>query len=301
MTVESDQLQHPSNDHTIWVFGSHVNDNELNRLQTMYELHETDIVHCKRTDTKRPRFIVHPHYVAFSLYYFTTPNIHIKPVRVDFILGKHFLLTLCSDQVLHIDTMVMRAKEEDILASGIELVLYYIVQGFIQSFAALVTQVILDAEHVSDHLNQQTNLFLDIRETRHTAFTVLQLLAPQARIFNILGTDSFTYTSIQNKAYFIDLSDRTEELIDDLDTIRDNLLSNVEGYTSLQSNEMNRVMKILTVAATIFLPLNLIASIYGMNFKIPEYGWTYGYPYSLSLMGVVAGISILIIHRKGWF
>ena len=70
---------------------------------------------------------------------------------------------------------------------------------------------------------------------------------------------------------------------------------------------MNEVMKVLTVIATLFIPLSFIAGVYGMNvdtdspWNLPELGWTYGYPFALGLMVACAGAMLVYFWRKGWF
>ncbi|TFH31722.1 MAG: magnesium and cobalt transport protein CorA, partial [Deltaproteobacteria bacterium] len=73
------------------------------------------------------------------------------------------------------------------------------------------------------------------------------------------------------------------------------------------SNRMNEIMKVLTIMATIFIPLTFIAGLYGMNFdrstspyNMPELGWTYGYPALLLLMAAVAGGMLYYFRRKRW-
>jgi magnesium transporter len=67
-------------------------------------------------------------------------------------------------------------------------------------------------------------------------------------------------------------------------------------------------MKVLTIFTTIFIPLNFIAGIYGMNFKtetsplnMPELNWYWGYPFALGLMAAIALVMLLYFRRKGWF
>jgi magnesium transporter len=70
---------------------------------------------------------------------------------------------------------------------------------------------------------------------------------------------------------------------------------------------MNEIMKVLTIIATIFIPLSFVASLYGMNFdpkaspwNMPELGWYLGYPFALALMALIAGGLIWYFYRKGW-
>ncbi|MNN71292.1 Magnesium transport protein CorA [compost metagenome] len=75
-----------------------------------------------------------------------------------------------------------------------------------------------------------------------------------------------------------------------------------DSYISLNSNRMNSIMKTLTVITTIFMPLSLIAGIYGMNFNnMPELGWHYGYFIVLVLMAVLSVWMVLYFKRQGWF
>jgi magnesium transporter len=81
----------------------------------------------------------------------------------------------------------------------------------------------------------------------------------------------------------------------------------VETYLSSLSNRMNEIMKVLTMMATVFIPLSFIAGLYGMNFdpraspwNMPELGWRYGYPFALGLMVAVAGGLLWSFWRRGW-
>ncbi|MFA5096168.1 MAG: CorA family divalent cation transporter, partial [Candidatus Omnitrophota bacterium] len=84
-------------------------------------------------------------------------------------------------------------------------------------------------------------------------------------------------------------------------TSRDVVTGAMEAYVSVVSNRLNEVMKTLTVIATIMMPLTLIASIYGMNFKhMPELNHALGYPLVISLMAGIAIFMLLFFRRKKW-
>jgi len=73
-------------------------------------------------------------------------------------------------------------------------------------------------------------------------------------------------------------------------------------YLSTISNRLNEVMKVLTIIATIFMPLTFISGVYGMNFQhMPELEWRWGYPAVLLFMGAVSGFMVLYFKRKKWF
>jgi magnesium transporter len=101
--------------------------------------------------------------------------------------------------------------------------------------------------------------------------------------------------------YLRDVYDHTIQIIDTIETFRDMVSGMLDVYLSSISNKMNEVMKVLTIIATIFIPLTFIAGIYGMNFEyIPELKWHWGYIASLFLMGIIALIMVLYFRRKRW-
>lgn len=101
--------------------------------------------------------------------------------------------------------------------------------------------------------------------------------------------------------YLRDIYDHTIQVIDNIETFRDMLSGMMDIYLSSISNRMNEVMKVLTIIATIFIPLTFIVGLYGMNFKyMPELEWPWGYPLVLILMLAVTIFMLLYFRRKKW-
>jgi len=101
--------------------------------------------------------------------------------------------------------------------------------------------------------------------------------------------------------YLRDVYDHTIQVVETVETYRDILSGMLDIYLSSVSNRMNEVMKVLTIIATIFIPLTFVAGIYGMNFKyIPELEWRWGYFGVLGVMMVVAGVMVFYFRKKRW-
>lgn len=101
--------------------------------------------------------------------------------------------------------------------------------------------------------------------------------------------------------YLRDVYDHTIEVAETVETYRDTMSGTLDVYLSSQSSKMNEIMKVLTVIATIFIPLTFIAGLYGMNFAyMPELRHPWGYPAALASMAVVAGVMLLYFKKKGW-
>jgi len=102
--------------------------------------------------------------------------------------------------------------------------------------------------------------------------------------------------------YLRDVYDHTIRIIEHIEMIRDMLTGLLDVYLSSVSIKMNNIMKVLTIIATIFMPLTFMAGVYGMNFKyMPELEHPFGYPIALIAMGIIGVSMILYFKLKKWF
>jgi len=107
--------------------------------------------------------------------------------------------------------------------------------------------------------------------------------------------------------YLRDLYDHVVQVIDSIETYREMVSGLLDIYLSSVSNRMNEVMKVLTIIATIFIPLSFLAGVYGMNFNteisrfnLPELGWRYGYPFFWLIALIVVALLLWLFKRKKW-
>jgi magnesium transporter len=120
-------------------------------------------------------------------------------------------------------------------------------------------------------------------------------------VINRLERWESTLIKKSTSIYLRDLYDHTIQVIDSIETFRDVLSGMLDIYLSSVSNRMNEVMKVLTIIATIFIPLTLIAGIYGMNFRfMPELEMQLGYPIVLIIMLCIGVLMILYFRKKRW-
>lgn len=119
-------------------------------------------------------------------------------------------------------------------------------------------------------------------------------------VYQMLRSDLFQSDLLQK--HLMDLKDHVDDIFD----LSKNLLARISDLQNLvnqlSDQRTNRMLRILTLVSSIFMPLSLIAGIYGMNFKdMPELELTWGYPAALGLMGVIAVILLLFFNSRGWF
>ena len=131
---------------------------------------------------------------------------------------------------------------------------------------------------------------------------------PQREVINQLLRDDSALVGKDTHLYLRDCYDHTIQVMDLLETYRDTVGSMLEIYMSSVSNRMNNVMRVLTVIATIFIPLTFIAGVYGMNFdraagplSMPELGQPLGYVFVWFVMIVIAIGMIVFFRSRKWF
>ena len=126
-------------------------------------------------------------------------------------------------------------------------------------------------------------------------------------IIRMLGEEIPTLTET-TRLHLRDCLDHARQVADLTEALRDRAAGLLDLYLSVMSNRMNEIMRVLTIIATIFMPLAFIAGVYGMNFdtsrspwNMPELGWAWGYPFALGVMAATAGGLLYYFRRQGWF
>jgi magnesium transporter len=141
-----------------------------------------------------------------------------------------------------------------------------------------------------------------IQLLRRDLLTLRRAIWPMREAVVAIGREDSTLITPETRVFLRDCYDHTLEALEIVETDRETASSIMEIYLAMQNQRLNEVMKVLTVIATLFIPLTFIASIYGMNFEhMPELKWTYGYPAALALMGAVAGGLVYYFKRRGWW
>ncbi|HWC06664.1 MAG TPA: magnesium/cobalt transporter CorA [Gemmatimonadota bacterium] len=137
--------------------------------------------------------------------------------------------------------------------------------------------------------------------TKRRVQEIKRALAPHREVFTRIGRDTFPVIAPQTAVFYRDLYDSTARLSETADSYRDLLTTLFDAYLSVVSQRINEVMKVLTVIATVVLPLTFIVGIYGMNFDhMPELHWRYGYFAVWGVMIAVAAGLLWGFRRRGW-
>jgi len=154
----------------------------------------------------------------------------------------------------------------------------------------------LEAELMKD---PDQNTMRTIHNLKRELIMLRRSVWPLREVINRLERDETYLIQEKTTVFLRDVYDHTIHIIDSIETFRDMVSGMLDLYLSIISNRMNEVMKLLTLIATIFIPLTFIAGVYGMNFKhMPELDWNWGYPAVLLLMLAIGIIMVLWFKRK---
>jgi len=185
-----------------------------------------------------------------------------------------------------------------------DYIFYRLVDTLIDNYF-LITEYLADRlEELEGKILQDPNEHVheEIYNLKRKIATVKRTIGPLREcISNVIKSES-DLISESTQTYFRDVYNHLINLIETVDSQRETINDFLNLYMSAMSNKMNEVMKVLTIFASIFIPLTFLAGIYGMNFEImPELGWEYGY---LAVWGVMLMVGVLLLiyfKRKKWF
>ncbi len=167
-----------------------------------------------------------------------------------------------------------------------------VLESYAERIEALEDQVLSAADGMTGR---------QIHEIKRELLMLRRAVWPHREAISALLRDESSFIRSETRVYLRDCYDHIVQLLDIVETYRELASGLLEIYLSAQSNRLNEIMKVLTVFAAVFIPLTLIAGIYGMNFKyMPELEWRWGYPVLLVVM-LTIGIGLLVMFkRRGW-
>lgn len=195
-------------------------------------------------------------------------------------------------------------KSPKMLAIGESFVVYSIMDFVVDRYFPIVHQIEAEVDALEDAVFSRKSTGPNIEriyELRHDLLLMRRAVQPLQEICNRVMRFDIALIDEPMYPYFRDIQDNVIRLVDAIDNMRDLLASALEANLMLSQVEQNNTIKIFSVAAVVLMPPTLVASIYGMNFKgIPELEWSFGYPYALVLMVLVAILPFWFFKWKKW-
>lgn len=280
--------------------------NAIEDLGNHYELHPLvleDIVNI----SQRPKIDEYEDYlfvVVKMLYYDTNENMVSE--QVSFILGKNYLLTFQEAEGDVFDDVRdrIRSARGRVRNMPADYLLYILIDAIVDHYFSVVELLGNKIEDLESDIfsgNVTDNTTKNIQNLKREILRVRRSIFPLREIINRIEKNESTLIHKKTITYYRDIYDHLIQVSENIDIYREMIWSLMDMYMTTISNKMNEVMKVLTIMASIFIPLTFIAGIYGMNFNyIPELQFKYGYFAVWGVMIVIFLGMLYYFKRKKW-
>ncbi|HET7361521.1 MAG TPA: magnesium/cobalt transporter CorA [Salinimicrobium sp.] len=279
---------------------------EIEKIGKYYELHPLIREDIVNTD-QRPKIDEYEDYyflVTKMLYHNENGQLVIEPLSI--VLGKGYVLTFqeaegdvfgeLRDRIANNKGRIRNKKADYLMFSILDAVIdayFVVIEG--------ISNKIEDLEEKLFNAKPREDVSYEIQELKREILRIRRAVIPLREVVSRLEKIDSDLIDPKTKNYLSDLYDHILQVSDNIEVYREMTWGLMDLYMTTISNKMNEVMKVLTIMASIFIPLTFIAGIYGMNFEyMPELEWHYSY---FVLWGVMIIIFLLMLYyfkRKGW-
>jgi len=236
---------------------------------------------------------------------------HAGTEQVSLFLGEGFLITFQEEPGDCLEPVRERIRQgrPRMRRGGADYLAYAVLDTIVDSYFPLLDELGNELEQLEESVLKETDPSVvgTLHALKRRLNSIRRVVAPIRESLTGLIRDESPLVSESTRLYLRDCSDHTFQLIELVEHYRDLASGLLDLHLTIVSNRMNDIMKVLTIMATIFIPLGFIAGLYGMNFdpqasrwNMPELAWQFGYPFAIGVMVVVAGGMLLFFRRKGW-
>ncbi|MBE0558305.1 MAG: magnesium/cobalt transporter CorA, partial [Proteobacteria bacterium] len=277
----------------------------LEQMGTAFGLHPLILEDILNTE-QRPKSEDHSDYLYVVLRLFhEDAGGALEPEQVSIVFGRNWLISLQEKEGKLFDPIRERLRNEKgrLRKAGADYLAHALLDATVDSYFVILDKFgekIEDLEAVL--IGRPSPQTLQAIQALKREIILLRKSAwPLREMIGSLGRSDSPLIREQSALYFRDVYDHAVQVIDTIETYRDMLSGMLDIYLSSISNRMNEVMKVLTIIATIFMPLSFLAGIYGMNFRyLPELEWRWGYFGLWGVMVAIALVMLIAFRRKKW-
>ncbi|GIP52904.1 MULTISPECIES: magnesium/cobalt transporter CorA [Paenibacillus] len=288
-----------------WVDFNEASAEEAEQLDHFFHFHPLAIEDCLHV-LQRPKVDYYEGYEFLVLHALDPETLNTEEVNL--FIGDKVLVSFHHRRLKEIDdvwnSLAGRAQNRKAWARGPFVAAYMVIDALVDQYFPCVYAV----EDELDELEKQGSresvevLMNQVFDLRSRLLKLRRTIVPMRDLMYRILNSQHIQGEKEPRAYFADIHDHLLKLAEMIETDREMTADLRDSYISLNSNRMNGIMKTLTVITTVFMPLTLIAGIYGMNFAyMPELEWRYGYFAVLGLMGLLSIWMIFAFLKRGWF
>lgn len=223
--------------------------------------------------------------------------------EIDMLIGERFLVTFHEGATRSVTAAhAILARRPELLARGPAILLHFLLDVLVDHYLPITEEIATEIDGLEEALfgGGETAMNEGILRLKRGLSALRRIVGPQRDTMLALTRDEFRAVPAEVRPYLRDVYDRLARVSDLLDSFRDEIATLLELHVAVTSNRLNNVIKVLTVIATIMLPLTVITGYYGMNFRLPEFAWDWGWLYALGLLAATASGTWWYLRRRHW-
>jgi magnesium transporter len=297
-----------SNDNYVnWINITGIRDVEvIKKVGQLLNLHPLTLEDITNT-RQRPKKEEFENYLITIIDILSYNGDYIQSEQVSLILTENAVITFQEAKGDDFDPIRIRIEEGkgQIRKKGADYLLYSLLDAVVDNYFKILEKTEeqleeIDKNVISEKAGPET-LEL-IQALKQEIIFLRKNIWPLNSVFGSLYRIDFNLFNKETDYYLRDVYDHIVQLMDEIEVIREMLSSMLDIYLSNKSNKMNEVMKVLTIIATIFIPLTFVAGVYGMNFQyMPELDNKLAYPAVMIFMLIIAVLQLIYFRWKKWF
>ncbi|MBW2976822.1 magnesium/cobalt transporter CorA [Candidatus Woesearchaeota archaeon] len=241
----------------------------------------------------------------FCVFYGIQKIRFVELFEIDFILGKNFLITNHKKAIASFEDLKKNGERLKVLfKKGLDFLFHKLLDQEVDNYFPVLEKIDDDIERIEEEITRKPRpeLLSKILNIKRTIVYIKKHAFSQREKISFLAKNEHRFLSGKLLPYFRDIHDHAIRVSDSVDNYREAVGNSFDAYMSAVSNSMNEVMKILSIIATIALPLGVISGIYGTNFDVlPGQHIRHGFWLMILLMLAIISIMIFIFKRRRWF
>lgn len=234
----------------------------------------------------------------------------VEGEQVSVFLGRDFVLTFQERPGDCLEPLRARIRrpQSAIRRQGADHLAYAVLDALIDGYFPILESLGERMEGLEDEIlrSPSTDDVTEVHEVKRDLLSVRRAVWPLRDALSAMIRDPSDLVRSDTRVFLRDCYDHSVQVIDTLETFREIASALMDAYMSAVSQRMNEVMKVLTLIATVFIPLTFVAGVYGMNFdtsspwNMPELRWKYGYAAFWGLIAVTTVTMVLVFRSRGW-
>jgi magnesium transporter len=294
---------------TTWVRANEATPEQLREVATAFDIHPLaieDVENGVRPKTEE--------YTAHTFTLLKTAELtkgeatfeeEVETDPVGIFIGPDWVVSLAPGSDEPVDR-VWRAvvnRDERLLERGPDFTAYRIADVIVDEYFTVLDRIETSIERIEEEVVDSTEIetLEAINGVRRDLLSFRKVAWPAREALSVLARGDPAQVSESSEKYFRDVYDHLIQVVDLIETYRDLASGARDIYLNTVAQSTNEVMKVLTVIATIFLPLTFVVGVYGMNFEtMPELGWTFGYPAIMLGMALIALLMLWYFREQGY-